>query len=99
MQTESDAQLLHEYANSGSEAAFQELVARHANLVYSAARRQVEDAEMAKDIAQSVFIDLARKARRNSAVCSGEAGLVPWLYLSTRYASLRRLRDDRRRTI
>ena len=97
MQTESDAQLLREYARSGSEAAFRELVARHANLVYSAARRQVEDAEMAKDIAQSVFIDLARKARANSTVCSGEAGLAPWLYLSTRYASLRRLRDDRRR--
>jgi RNA polymerase sigma factor (sigma-70 family) len=97
MQTESDAQLLRDYARSGSEAAFRELVARYANLVYSAARRQIEDTETAQDIAQSVFIDLARKARGSSAAWSEEAGLAPWLYLSTRYAALRRLRDDRRR--
>jgi RNA polymerase sigma factor (sigma-70 family) len=97
MQTKSDAGLLREYAVAGSEAAFRELVARHSNLVWSAARRQVEDAELARDIAQSVFIDLARKARGNPVACSEEAGLAPWLFRSTRYAALRVLRDDRRR--
>jgi len=97
MQPKSDASLLREYGLAGSEAAFRELVARHSNLVYSAARRQVADPDLARDIAQSVFIDLARKARKNSVVCAGEAGLAPWLFRSTRYAVLRLLRDDRRR--
>ena len=41
MQMKTDAQLLREYAGSGSETAFGELVSRHADLVYSAALRQV----------------------------------------------------------
>ena len=63
MREKSDAQLLRDYAEFGNEAAFHELVQRHTDFVYSAALRQVESPDLARDIAQSVFTDLARKAR------------------------------------
>ena len=53
--------LLADYAANGSERAFQELVARYVDLVYSTAIRLVEgDTHRAKDVAQTVFLDLAR---------------------------------------
>src|SRR4051794_19505615 len=58
MKVKSDAELLREYAQRGSEAAFGEIVARYTDLVYSAARRQVGATDPASDIAQSVFTDL-----------------------------------------
>src|SRR6185436_2641629 len=63
MKARSDAELLREYAEQGSEAAFSEIVARHTDLVYSASLRQAGSHDLARDIAQNVFTDLARKAR------------------------------------
>jgi RNA polymerase sigma factor (sigma-70 family) len=96
MQDKPDAQLLREYAN-GNEAAFREIVERHTDLVYSAAARQVASADLARDIAQGVFVDLARKARPVSERLSTHASVIGWLYRSTRFAVLTHLRDDRRR--
>ena len=50
MQPKSDAQLLREYAETGAEPAFAEIVTRHTNLAYSAALRQVESPEVAAKI-------------------------------------------------
>jgi RNA polymerase sigma factor (sigma-70 family) len=89
-----DWELLQRYGESRCEEAFTELVRRHINFVYSAARRQVGgDAHLAQDVTQSVFIDLARKARSLSArtVLSG------WLYTSTRYAAAKAVRSEQRR--
>jgi hypothetical protein len=59
-----DEQLLHAYARERSESAFGELVTRHIDLVYSSALRVVnDDSDLAQDVAQRVFIDLARKLR------------------------------------
>ena len=57
-----DQQLLRDYTDSRSEAAFAELVRRHVDLVYSAALRMVRDAHLAEDVAQGVFVALAQSA-------------------------------------
>jgi len=97
IQNKSDAQLLGEYAAQGCETAFAEIVARHTDLVYSAAWRQTGSSEMGREIAQSVFSDLARKARTMTCTLSSDASLAGWLFRSTRYAGLKLLRDDHRR--
>ena len=97
MPNQSDAQLLREYAAHGDEPAFGEIVARHTGLVYSAALRQSGSPERAREIAQSVFTDLARKARTLAGSLTADASLAGWLYRGTRYAALNSLRDERRR--
>lgn len=97
MQTNSDAELLREYSEQGHEAAFAEIVSRHTDLVYSAALRQVASPDLARDVAQGVFIDLARKAPALVRKTESGPSLVGWLYRSTRFAALTLLRDDRRR--
>jgi RNA polymerase sigma factor (sigma-70 family) len=97
MQNESDAQLLRAYAERGAEAAFAELVQRHTDLVYSAAWRQVESPDIAREIAQGVFISLARGARDIAPRLTEEASLAGWLCRSARNQSLNHRRDEFRR--
>jgi len=97
MPEESDIQLLREYAEDGREAAFRELVARHTDFVYSSALRQVNSPDLAGDVAQGVFTDLARKARSVAEKAPAGNSLTGWLHRSTRYAALNHLRDTRRR--
>lgn len=89
-----DSELLRRYVEERSESAFAELVQRKAGLVYSAALRQVGgDMLLAQDVSQSVFIDLARKARE----VSSRPVLTSWLYVSTRFAALNAVREKKRR--
>ncbi len=97
MQPKSDAQLLRQYAERGDESAFAELVARHAGLVYSAALRQVDSPDLARDITQNVFTDLARKARSVGGKLSEQSSLVGWLYRGARFEALNFRRDALRR--
>ena len=78
-----DIELLRRYSDDGSEDAFTALVRRHINLVYSAARRQVQDATMAEEITQATFIVLARKARS----LNDKTILPAWLYRTARFAA------------
>jgi len=98
MHDQSDAQLLRAYAERGAEAAFAEIVARHSDLVYSAALRQVYSPDLARDVTQRVFTDLARKASTVSANLSPGASLVGWLYRGTRFAARDLNRSEIRRT-
>ena len=97
MQPKSDAQLLREYAESGSESAFTELVTRHTDLVYSAALRQVSSSDLACDVAQNVFTSLACGARTLAGKLNPDASLAGWLCRCTRNLALNLRRDDFRR--
>ena len=97
MQTKSDTQLLRDYATRGMDAAFTELVHRHTNLVYSAALRQVGSPEAAAEIAQNVFLGLARGAQALVPRLAEEASLAGWLCRSSRNLSLNFRRDEFRR--
>src|SRR5215212_9436040 len=90
-----DTELLRRYAEDESAAAFTELVRRNVDLVYAAALRRVGDTHCAKDVTQSVFIDLARKAR----TLRQHPSIVSWLYASTRFAALKMLRSEQRRGV
>jgi len=74
-----------------------EIVTRHTDLVYSSAVRQVGSPDLARDVAQSVFTDLARKAMSLARTMKGNDRLMGWLYRSTRYEALPVLRRERRR--
>jgi RNA polymerase sigma factor (sigma-70 family) len=92
--TITDSELLERFARTNSEDAFAELVKRHVNLVYSTALRQMNgDEHLARDVAQTVFTDLARKAnslyRRES--------LAGWLYTSAYFAAAKIIRTENRR--
>jgi len=90
----SDTELLRQYAHDRSEAAFAELVRRRLDLVFSVALRQVGgDAQLAEDVAQKVFADLARKA----AALSTHPALSGWLYRSAQFAATDVVRTERRR--
>jgi RNA polymerase sigma factor (sigma-70 family) len=88
-----DHELLREYAEHQSDKAFAELVARHIDLVYSTAFRLLGEPHLAKDVAQMVFIGLARKPRsiRNPQALAG------WLYRTTRFTAGSTLRTEHRR--
>jgi RNA polymerase sigma factor (sigma-70 family) len=88
-----DLELLREYTDRNSEAAFTTLVDRHASLVFSAALRQVRDRQLAEEVTQAVFIVLARKAL---AIRRGTS-LAGWLYRTTRFAASDALKSQYRR--
>lgn len=71
-----DRQLLREYAREGSESAFAQLVQRHLDLVFGTALRGVKDERVAQEVAQNVFVALARKA----AWLGGESSMAGWLH-------------------
>ena len=89
-----DHELLRLYAEKGQEEAFAELVHRHCNLVWAAARRISGDRESARDVAQLVFSDLARKAR----TLPKETVLAGWLYRASCHAASKHVRGEMRRT-
>jgi uncharacterized protein (TIGR03435 family) len=93
MQAMDDMALLREYAANNSETAFEELVSRRVNFVYSAALRQVRDPHLAGEITQAVFIILAQKAGR----ISDKTILTGWFFKTTRFAALAQMRADAKR--
>ena len=93
MMTDSQ-KLLADFARNGSEAAFCDLVTRYTDLVYSTAVRLVNgDTHLARDVTQTVFIDLAKMAWK----LSSELMLGGWLHRHTCFVAATVMRGERRR--
>jgi uncharacterized protein (TIGR03435 family) len=88
-----DISLLREFAANGSDTAFATLVERYINLVYSVALRRLGNSHEAEEIAQVVFIILAKKAGslRPATILSG------WLYQAAQLTAANAQRANIRR--
>src|SRR5208283_4461100 len=93
MQAMDDMALLREYAARNSEAAFETLVSRYTNLVYTAALRRTGNPQLAEEVTQAVFIILAKKAGR----IRGETVLAGWLFKTVRFTASAQLKAAVRR--
>ncbi len=92
----SDIELLRRYTQDRDDSAFRELVERHLDFVYSAARRRLAgDAHSAADVAQQVFTALARQAAKLPA----DLVLPGWLYTTTRHLSANWVRAEQSRRL
>lgn len=88
-----DFELLREHVELKSDDAFRALVERHAGMVHGAALRILRDSAQADEVAQAVFILLARRA----ATLPAGTVLAGWLHQTTRFVALGALRAERRR--
>ena len=88
-----DAELLRRYVEGRDEAAFAEVVRRHADFVYSVAVRVTANGALAQDATQQVFTKLAQQAH---ALCHYDT-LVGWLHTTARYAAINLVRGEARR--
>jgi len=92
--TAADHQLLRRYVESASAPAFEALVDRHLGHVFSAALRRVNgDHALAKDVAQTVFVDFARKASR----IPRDMPPGGWLHRHTGFVASKMIDKERRR--
>jgi RNA polymerase sigma factor (sigma-70 family) len=93
MQELDDISLLREYIDHASEDAFAALVARHVNKVYSIALRHARNPHQAEEIAQAVFVILARQARQldSRVILSG------WLCRTAQLTAVTFVRSETRR--
>jgi len=94
MQELDDILLLREYVDHDCEKAFAVLVTRHVDKVYSIALRQVRNPHHAEEIAQTVFVILARQARH----LSSRVILSGWLCRTAQLTAMTFIRSEIRRT-
>jgi DNA-directed RNA polymerase specialized sigma24 family protein len=90
-----DQELLRDYTERRSEAAFAELARRYVDLVYSAALRMVRDAHLAEDVTQAVFLALAK----NAGELAERPVLSGWLHRTAQNLAANVVRSDVRRRV
>lgn len=88
-----DAQLLRGYLDHRDEAAFAELVRRYIDLVWGTGYRVTGDADLARDVAQTVFTELAKAAPRFPP----QIALGGWLYRTAYHTAAKTVRSNVRR--
>jgi RNA polymerase sigma factor (sigma-70 family) len=88
-----DLELLRDYARDRCEQAFRVLVDRHINLVFSVAMRQTQNAQLAEEVTQAVFVALAEKA----ATMPKNTIVTGWLFRAARFAAANVRRAEARR--
>lgn len=94
----SDTELLTRYRLHRDESAFTEIVRRYLGAVLRIAQNTLEgEKHLTADVAQSVFLDLARKVEDVEKRCCGGRSLIGWLYTGTVFAAARFKRSERRR--
>src|SRR6266852_2648997 len=93
MNSLTDQQLLLDYCEHRSEAAFAELVRRHVDFVYSAALRMVCDSHLAEDVTQGVFVAFAQSA----AQLTNRRALSGWLHRTAQNIAAQTVRTIERR--
>ena len=86
-------ELLDRYVKERAQSAFSDLVRRHLDLVYSTALRHVRSPHLAEEVAQSVFIDLARQG---GSIRPGTP-LVAWLHVVACRTAVDIIRKESRR--
>jgi RNA polymerase sigma factor (sigma-70 family) len=91
--SESDLELLRKYSREGLEAAFSEVVRRNVDLVFSVALRKVRSRQLAEEVAQSVFLDLARNIGR----LRPDTVVSAWLYQVAHRTAVDVIRREARR--
>jgi RNA polymerase sigma factor (sigma-70 family) len=91
MEELSDQDLLRRFVTHRSEEAMAAIVQRYLPLVFASARRLLSDPASAEDVAQAVFIILAKKAPHL------RAPLAAWLLTTTRYCAADLTKRNRRR--
>ncbi len=87
-----DRELLQRFTE-GDQESFSRLVKRHVDLVYSVARRQARRHDLAQDVVQAVFLDLARHAGKLRT----HPQLSAWLHVVTRRKAIDTVRREVRR--
>jgi RNA polymerase sigma factor (sigma-70 family) len=90
-----DEELVRDYAENRSEAAFTQLARRHVDLVYSAALRMVHDEPLAEDVTQGVFLALVQNVRR----LRNRRALPGWLHHTTQHLAANAVRAEVRRRV
>jgi len=93
--SDTDLELLARYTRHHADDAFAEIVRRHLNLVHSAALRPIRSPQLAEEVAQSTFINLARHAHR----LAPDTILTAWLYQVTRREAIDVVRREARRQV
>ena len=88
-----DWSLLQQYVQNGSHPAMDQLIRRHLDMVYAAARREVGDEHLAADVTQAVFLVLMRRASR---IGPGVV-LAGWLFKVMRFAAADARKSQARR--
>lgn len=88
-----DSELLRKYVETGSQVAFARLVDRHMRLVYWTCRNDVQNAQMAEDVSQMVFVLLSKKA----ASLQWAPSITGWLFHASRLIAKDVLKRERRR--
>lgn len=88
-----DTDLLCRYVRQEDEGAFAQLVRRHQALVLGVGLRRTGNAETARDVAQQVFVLLARKA----AQLLQHGQLAGWLYRTASFEAAKLQQSENRR--
>lgn len=89
----SGAELLGEFREKRSESAFAELVRAYGDLVFTVAKRRLNNGALAEEAAQSVFTRLAK----STPSVSSDGALVGWLHRTTIHVATDLWRSESRR--